>query len=388
MSIASKLEKWVSLNLISAEQAQQIQELEGQNNRSWIFGALGGIGALSIILGFLSIVAANWDSLSDSTKIIGHLLLNLGLASGIFFKLPKPTWLREILVAVLAGLILTFIALMGQILQTQAPLWQPIGLWLLLATPLLFIWARSIWVAKAWIIVVVSFLVLIDQPLHNYKTMQLLWVALPFTLYSLSQIKVVRHTLEGWCQSWEKVFWVALVAFTLFSQLIWRYPFLTDQHRSFFFKGIPYYGIMAACVASAFLIFMNFLSRKEICNFWKSEKKEGDIVLAMSLLFMITPFLVPHTSLPALGAFFFCLYWFFLGVIGLRLGIPRLWSAAVLIICIRLLVAYIEIFGSLAIQGIGFIITGMLLLLLAASARKIIRIKPQWLKFFTGREPI
>ncbi|MFN9378093.1 MAG: DUF2157 domain-containing protein, partial [Novosphingobium sp.] len=56
-----KLRVWQQAGLIDAETAQAIRVWEAENGRPLVLWAVIGIAVLSIALGLISVVAANWE---------------------------------------------------------------------------------------------------------------------------------------------------------------------------------------------------------------------------------------------------------------------------------------------------------------------------------------
>ncbi len=109
--------------------------------------AVWGIGALAIGLGFVSVVAANWEDIPGLVRLAVHLALIAGLLALLFFRedrlAAKSPWAVEALVFITAALGLTFFGHLGQVYQTSSPLWQPLAVWLALFAPLLLLTGRS-----------------------------------------------------------------------------------------------------------------------------------------------------------------------------------------------------------------------------------------------------
>lgn len=384
MSLTKRLEKWTRLGLIQPEQAEAILRKEKEEAPQKAYRALGGLGALSIVLGILSLIASNWYKIPPEAKLAADGILSFLLGLTLFFERPRPLWLREIFLAILAGLLLGFFALLGQALQTQAPLWQPLGLWLLLVTPMLLLHGRSFWLIDAWAVLLVAFLALLTQSFRQLS-LELIWVAVPFGLYLLSQTVAVRQRLPEWTGAWEKSFWFAVVFFTTIAQSVWRVSIdETNDVGALFFRHslIPYRAMAASAIGSGLILLLSALKRRNKITFWQGESLEWDLALALSLVFTLSPLLIQHPGLPALSAALFCAYWFLLGVLGLRLGHHRLWSLALYLVSARLFLAYLEIFGSLALQGFGFILSGILLVTLAWGTRRLLHKKPKWATLF------
>ena len=376
MFLARKLKTWSEYQLISTGQAEAILAFEKKAGHARISFGIGGLGVLSIILGVISLVAANWDIIPPETKIGLHVVLNLILGGVIWRFSDKLSWGTEVLVSLQAGFILSFLALIGQVLHTQSPLWVPLGAWLVLATPMLLSYTRFTGIVAVWLgalgIFSVSFAM---NELSEIQT-RIFLAGMPFVPFLLFNLKGTRNRLPQWGRAVEKLFLLGVIAGTSFAQILW--------HVSPYHQEVPTASLVTVGLGVLVVFFLNVMQRKGFISFWNAYSPAWEAFILISYGFALLPLLVPHGELPVVGAVMFCLYWLFLGGVGLRTGIPRLWSLAMLFVGARLFVAYVEIFGSLALQGIGFIFTGLLFLLFAWATRKLMQSKPQWLSLETN----
>ena len=79
-----KLKAWVAAGLIDGATASRIRDWEAQHSRPLALWAVVGIAALSIGLGVISLVAANWDAIPGETRLALHAAFSvtwLGLVS-------------------------------------------------------------------------------------------------------------------------------------------------------------------------------------------------------------------------------------------------------------------------------------------------------------------
>jgi uncharacterized membrane protein len=136
-----KLRAWEEAGLVDAATAARIRQWEAAHARPLGLWAVIGIAALSIGLGIVSVVAANWEDIPGLVRLALHLVLLAGLAAFIGLKgqgiAQRQPWLHEAALFVFAVLGMTFFGHVGQVYQTGSPLWQPLALWLLLFAPLL-----------------------------------------------------------------------------------------------------------------------------------------------------------------------------------------------------------------------------------------------------------
>ncbi|WP_176594290.1 DUF2157 domain-containing protein [Sphingobium sp. EM0848] len=117
--------------------------------------AVVGLGVLTIGLGIVSVVAANWDAIPGETRLAIHFALMIGCAVLLWCSLAgaaaKDGYCSDGLLFVAAVLGLTFFGHVGQVYQTSSPLWQPLLAWLIIFSPLLLLFGRGWPVAGLWL---------------------------------------------------------------------------------------------------------------------------------------------------------------------------------------------------------------------------------------------
>lgn len=87
MKLPAKLAQWQQAGIIDSEIAARILAHEARaqaqaGGRPYLLYAVLGLGALSLCIGLISVVAANWDGIPAGAKLALDLLLLLGLAGG------------------------------------------------------------------------------------------------------------------------------------------------------------------------------------------------------------------------------------------------------------------------------------------------------------------
>ncbi|KQM98574.1 hypothetical protein ASE85_12050 [Sphingobium sp. Leaf26] len=148
-----KLRAWQAAGLIDADTASRISAWEAAHSRSIGVWAIVGLGALTIGLGLVSLIAANWEQIPGTTRLAIHMLLMIALAAWTWWSLPRGRMhdqVHDALLFVGAVLGLTFFGHLGQVYQTSSPLWQPLLAWLLLFSPFLLLFGRGWPVAGLW----------------------------------------------------------------------------------------------------------------------------------------------------------------------------------------------------------------------------------------------
>lgn len=144
---ARKIAQWHAAGVIDAATRDRLLAYEADHARPLALWAVWGIGALAIGLGFVSVVAANWEDIPGLVRLAVHLVLIAGLLALVFLReerlAAKSPWAVEALVFITAALGLTFFGHLGQVYQTSSPLWQPLLAWFALFAPILLLTGRS-----------------------------------------------------------------------------------------------------------------------------------------------------------------------------------------------------------------------------------------------------
>jgi len=150
---ARKIAEWHAAGLIDAATRDRLLAHEAAHARPLLIWAVWGIGALTIGLGLISLIAANWEAIPAELRLGIHLALIAALVGLLVAReaqlAARSPWAAEALVFVIAALGLTFFGHLGQAYQSAAPLWQPLGLWLALFAPLMLLTGRGLPVALA-----------------------------------------------------------------------------------------------------------------------------------------------------------------------------------------------------------------------------------------------
>jgi uncharacterized membrane protein len=149
MKIEKKLAQWQQAGLIDADTASRIAEHEAGQSRPVVLYAVGGVGAVAIVLGIVAIIASNWASISPGTKLSIDILAAVGLAIAILRS--SPGWVREILVIVNYGFVLASMSLIGQIYHLDSGTWRGLLAWSVATAPMMLI-ARGRFATSLWVV--------------------------------------------------------------------------------------------------------------------------------------------------------------------------------------------------------------------------------------------
>lgn len=135
MSVEKKLIIWEKEGLISFDQRQKILAYE----KSTVFFAskalLPLIGAFSVGLGIISLIAFNWHAIPDTVKWMGMFFLLTSTAIFCAVYQSKKTVLFETGLLVFSLLLLGTIGLTAQIFHLKGDSWQTLLFWGMLMLP-------------------------------------------------------------------------------------------------------------------------------------------------------------------------------------------------------------------------------------------------------------
>lgn len=148
----TKLSDWQKAGLIESTQVEKIRAYEASlPESSWILSSLYILGTLIVGIGVISVVASNWDQLSNFAKLLLNFLILSVVGYRIFIadQQQKPI-LYDSLIFGLMILVLASIGLISQIYHTGGKLYQAILFWSLAMAPISFMSFRPI-IAKVWL---------------------------------------------------------------------------------------------------------------------------------------------------------------------------------------------------------------------------------------------
>ena len=89
MALDRRLAKWLEAGVIDAATRDRIAAYERDHDRPMLLYAVGGLGALTIGIGLVSIIAANWAAIGREAKLGADLLVGAGLAGGLYWSVSR-----------------------------------------------------------------------------------------------------------------------------------------------------------------------------------------------------------------------------------------------------------------------------------------------------------
>lgn len=369
MKVDRHVRQWLQEGVVDAATAARIVEFEATHRSRLGVGAmLIGLAGFAILLGVAALIGVNWDQIPAAAKIGFHTLVNaaVGLVLFRFVRTgrEKTIWF-DLLIGLLVGLTLTFIALVGQIYQTQEPLWKALAFWLAITTPFWLCLAARRVLVRLWVLsaVAVYCLFLSDAiPVEAEQTRMLLVTLPAFAMIALGQNSFLRPRHDVTLGEISGAGFLIVALLVSLAQVAWSYDvfheFDLDLVRPLVWRTL---GATAAAVVGIIVL--------RRLGLLVARAPAVDIFLVTSVVVGAVSFLVPSPESPAVGAAIIMGYWALCGWAGAAAGHhAALWVSATLI-ALRLIGAYVELFGSLLMTGTGLIVSGVLLLLLVWGTR-------------------
>ncbi len=367
MNIEKKLTLWQEAGLIDAGTRARIAAFEDGRHRPVLLYALLGLGALTIGIGIVSIVAANWDAIDRPIKLGIDLALGVLLAAGLFVAARRrQPLLVETLAAIDYVFVLASLALLGQVYQLGSPPHQALLVWSLCTLPFMTL-VRTRFVGLMWLAGLIwthvsttaywlettfdrfgshdTLLANIAVSIAYATAVLVLWLArTPFFASARPQISA------GWTSTvWTAWLWASAGLGFLFYEDFAAHELLT--------WSLLVCGALSAGLVALLPRMYPALSARALLGM--------RIYVASTWLVLTLATALPHDDLPALGALVQ------VGLLGLaawtvlQLGHLRLFNTLTGAIALRVLIMYFEVFGSMLDTGLGMITGGLLTLLLA-----------------------
>jgi uncharacterized membrane protein len=375
--------RWQKAGLIDDDLARRIVEWEIANRRPVVLWAIAGMGALAMVLGVMAIVGANWESIPAWLKLAVVLGLNGACAMAVFvFWRQQQLWPREIAALLLFGLVLSGIALIGQVYQLQSDPWRALVLWLALCTPFLALTAHTRLTGTIWGIAAVTTWFMASDPIHDllarigmlptrrqYWDFGLLFLVMGYlaacVMIVLASLRRLWPEARGQADLLMRLAIAGLIATcSLAMAFAWREAG----------DGGPLGPIVAAAIATLAAGVALWSMHAE------AERRILLALLAASVAVWIVALLISGSGskqADLVRAVLFIAYWGVIGAMAARAGARALFGLAFSMIGLRLLVLYFEAIGGLTATGLGLIGGGVLCLALAAIGWRLLRRMPR-----------
>ncbi|QPJ61275.1 MAG: DUF2157 domain-containing protein [Candidatus Nitronauta litoralis] len=355
--IDKKIEEWVRADLINSDVADSILSYEDrQPASSWILSTFLILGAVTVGIGIISLIAANWDDIPDSVKLAADLILLSALAYGVFktHVEDKPLYFEMYLVAFQISC-LASIGLISQIYNTGGKAWQALLLWSVITAGVAvaskksfvpFIWATGFFAG------VINGAFEIDWLKSFYKGQEqalIMTIPLLATLMTALLKKVFgesgqTHALRVWS-------FLALIFTLVTIEVINSSDFYNNDNPGISLVAFAPGYILAILVGIAFVRDEQF-NRLQI---WVSLFALFGFVIQFHLSFL-------YIKSDYISAIFTLLILSLIAILMASRRHRKIFQVLVVFIGLRFLVLYFQALGGLATTGIGLIVSGVLII--------------------------
>ena len=354
MKLGRKLADWQEANLVTAEQVRGILAFESERTRSanWIVLALGAVGALGVVTGIISLIAANWDEIPPPLKLGAALaMLVASLAAAYRFSREEKTLASDLFLSAHAGLVLAMIGLLGQVYHLSGAPWRALALAAALAVPAALIARHSVLADIAIGYTLAALALFLGEGRGRPWLEGLGWVLLAASiggvLLLLADVLEQLHppavrALRRWGAA-------LLFAVAVLAAFAWSIAWSGRTH--------PPMMILASAVAAGCVVRLVWLRKGAVAL-----GAAAVAALIVGAAWMSGRFPGGWHPLDAkmrfLGFVLFCAAGGAFAVGAARAGSRRLTNLFTLAIAARIVVLFLEVLKTLALTGFGLLLTG------------------------------
>jgi uncharacterized membrane protein len=350
MNLDARLAAWREAALVTEEQARAIREFEEKrrgNSRTWVVGALGALGGLAIAAGLVSLVASNWERIAPGVKLAAAFALLAGcLAAAYACSRDGRTLASDLFLFAHGGISLALIGLVSQVYHLSGAPWRALALATAIAIPAAAISDRALSsdlavafaLATVWLVVEKSAYAI----LRGFGA-ALVWAAAGAVLLFLAE--AVRRVHPAATRALRRWGGAVLFAVSIAAAFAWS----IDWGRG----TLLAVGALCAVLAAAWIARLAW-------------KRQGPLVVAaLALTFLILgPSALSHVrsseaGLRFIGFALFCTAGVAFAMGAAQAGSRRLTNLFTLAVAGRVLLLFVEVLKSLALTGVGLLLTGV-----------------------------
>jgi len=372
MNLSKKLHQWQEAQLIDSATADKIHAFEKEESKPIALWAFGSLGAIAIVLGIISVIASNWVQTPDWVKLLADLVLCLITGLTLYRVISKGhssqtnQWFREILVVFYYGFTLASMALIGQTYQLGGSIAKLLLVWTLATLPVVLL-GRGKFLTVLWVISTSATYAFNLEALYDFIESFIdstLWVDVIFaSLYVLSPLFFILLSRINWlvknrptmADTISRYSWFSLTLAGWLSQYLWYVPFTLSAGET---SSVQKFLAICLFATASIIIFIPKLYKERP----KGTHLAMRIVLAVIFLICSTAMWHIHSN-PSIGALTNITYMFVLAWAALKIHSIKLFNLMTALICLRLLIVYFEVFGSMLETGIGLVGGGVVTLL-------------------------
>jgi uncharacterized membrane protein len=366
MSLDRQLARWQEAGLIDAATRTRIAAFEDAQRTPVVRYALGVLGAGTVALGVVSVIASNWDAIPGRVKLGGDLLIGAALAAATYAAVTRSAgWLGEVLITLFYGFTLASIALVGQVYQLDTPTYQGLLAWSAATAPLVLL-GRSRYLAALVVAGLATTHALSLAGLFDYLERRVgvsettatnlavtLLFASPLLYVALARVPWLVRNRPEFSRTISALAWCAVLVAGFALQFVWYGD--VDRAETLAWSLATTAGLAAAFALALPRLYPDMAARPRhglaaILGF-------GWLTLALGAGFA-------RPSAEVVGAILQIAWLGLFAWTSVQLGLVRAFNVLTGLIAVRVLVVYFEVFGSLLSTGVGLITGGALTLLI------------------------
>lgn len=374
MNIKAKLTAWENAALITSGQKEQILSFENARKRPFLYYTFLFISCMCIGTGIISVIAYNWENISDFAKLFCYFILLAATGTAVFqSRIKEKTLAFESLSLLFAAMVMAGIGLIAQVYDLRAENLRAVLLWSVITLPLMLL-CRKPFLAGLWLF---GFSAAFYAELINIEAIQeFMEKALrnaPFWLFwadLLIKLAILR----------------VLYAFKLTGQLakagrFWFYVcfafYILNMELSglFFGSAYPYFTTLPASL-SPWLYWLPGLAAFGILWWFCRRDEKYSLFLTAMLAAAVYSIIRTYTSgsetfAEILSAALTIFVLLACQIYAYRGGWIKTMNFCAALIALRFFIIYLQVFGSMLDTGIGLIISGLVFLAIALSLHKV-----------------
>jgi uncharacterized membrane protein len=365
MSLERKLARWQEAGLIDPTTRARIAAFERAEHSPVALLALGVLGAGTVALGIVSVIASNWEAIPGRVKLACDLVVASGLAAAVHTAVRRGReWTAEVLITLLYGFTLASIALIDQVYQLAAPAYQSLLVWSAATAPLVLLGHSRYLAALAMTGLAstqaLSLIALLDALEHRTGLSEsalsnlavTLVFASPLLWIVLARVPWLVRKRPDYARTVTALSWLAVLVGGFGLQFVWSSAIAPGWALGW---SLPLTGALAAVLVVALPRLYPALDARP--------RRALAAIIAFGWLTLALGTGFERPSMAVVGA---VLQVAWLGLFAwacIAIGLVRAFNVMTGLIALRVLVIAFQVFGSLLSTGVGLIVGGALTLL-------------------------
>src|SRR5262249_27600528 len=361
MGLDRKLARWEAAGLIDAAARARIRAFEQSKRAPVALYGLGVLGAGTLALGVVSVIAANWDGIPGTVKLGGDLLIGVALATSTYVAVRRgPGWPAGVLITLFYGFTLASIALVGQVYQLNAPMYQGLLVWTAASLPLVLLGRSHALAALATAGIAVTHALSVSPLIEflnpgggaNRDLSATILFASPLLYIPLARVPWLVRNAPAFSRTITVAAWIAVLIGGFLLQFVWYTDIASDHPLGWSLLAT---GVITAAVT---------LALPRVYPHLDARPRRGlTTVLAFAWLTLALGSAIPRPSADVVGAILQVVWLGLFAWTAIQVGLVRAFNALTALVALRVLAIYFEVFGSLLSTGVGLITGGALTLL-------------------------